>query len=507
MDKYDAIIIGAGIGGLSAAAFLAKNGMKVLVLEKHSAPGGFITSFERKDCRFDIGLEGLHELREGDIIPSFMKYWGKKIDTIQRHETMRIFTGGRDFTLRGSSPIDDLAAQFPAEEAKIRKLFDINSNIMRELTSGGVPKAPYEMGLFEKLGFGMNMMLKKPNVMKYAMKDGVPFLRKYFKDKDIANTIYSKGFWPMLYLGLAYRWETVRKDEIYYPVGGMRKIADTIAESIREHGGEVMLKQEVTKVWIDESGKRPFAHGVKCLSGEYFYADTIISNTSPHHLLFKLIDGVFDLEPLRSNIRARKVFPGAMINFIGVDGAYDFGGVNYFAFMGDNPLDREPSENTPENCPFGMFVAEKPESQKNHSVVLTAPLPYSYHNNWETGPNGERGEAYGKVKEAASHILLERAAAKLGANFEKSLLFCEASTPVTSWRYTYSYEGSFMGWEYSRAAYGKFLPQTTPVDGLYMVGQWVYPGFGVAGVMAGGYFLAKRLLKERGIDADQGFVK
>jgi hypothetical protein len=40
-----------------------------------------------------------------------------------------------------------------------------------------------------------------------------------------------------------------------------------------------------------------------------------------------------------------------------------------------------------------------------------------------------------------------------------------------------------------------------------MVGQWVYPGFGVAGVMAGGYFLAKRLLKERGIDADQGFVK
>jgi len=60
-----------------------------------------------------------------------------------------------------------------------------------------------------------------------------------------------------------------------------------------------------------------------------------------------------------------------------------------------------------------------------------------------------------------------------------------------------------MGWEYSRAAYGKFLPHTTAVDGLYMVGQWVFPGFGVAGVMAGGYFLSKLLLKQRGIDLNE----
>lgn len=75
MEKYDFIIIGAGMGGLSIANFLAKYHKKVLVLEKHNIPGGLVTSFARKDVHFDIGIHGLFELKENQAIPQFLEFW------------------------------------------------------------------------------------------------------------------------------------------------------------------------------------------------------------------------------------------------------------------------------------------------------------------------------------------------------------------------------------------------------------------------------------------------
>jgi phytoene dehydrogenase-like protein len=88
----------------------------------------------------------------------------------------------------------------------------------------------------------------------------------------------------------------------------------------------------------------------------------------------------------------------------------------------------------------------------------------------------------------------------LGDDFKKAMVFHELSTPMTYERYTYSQKGSFMGWSVEEKEYGKYLKQRTDLKNLYLVGQWVFPGFGVAGVMASGYYLAKEILKDEGID-------
>jgi phytoene dehydrogenase-like protein len=62
-----------------------------------------------------------------------------------------------------------------------------------------------------------------------------------------------------------------------------------------------------------------------------------------------------------------------------------------------------------------------------------------------------------------------------------------------------------MGWAIDARNYGKFLPHKTAMPGLYLCGQWVFPGFGVAGVIASGYYLAKDLLKPDGIDLEKDF--
>jgi phytoene dehydrogenase-like protein len=64
-----------------------------------------------------------------------------------------------------------------------------------------------------------------------------------------------------------------------------------------------------------------------------------------------------------------------------------------------------------------------------------------------------------------------------------------------------------MGWSAEECEYGKYMKQRTDIKDLYLVGQWVFPGFGVAGVMASGYYLAMEILKEKGIDLKKDFTE
>lgn len=93
--NYDFIIIGAGMGGLSAANFLARYGKKVLVLEKHSIPGGLVTTFGRKNVHFDLGIHGLYELKENQAIPQFLQFFGApKVDYRLLEGNLKCFVDG-----------------------------------------------------------------------------------------------------------------------------------------------------------------------------------------------------------------------------------------------------------------------------------------------------------------------------------------------------------------------------------------------------------------------------
>jgi phytoene dehydrogenase-like protein len=497
---YDYIIIGAGMGGLSAGNFLAKYNKKVLILEKHNIPGGFITSFKRKGAQFNLGIESLYELKEGQTIPQFLEFWGTTIKAQKNTGDICCFIEGKRYSFHHDRLREDFIDAFPNNKEDVNRIFDINEKMYAEMNSGTeAPKPPYEMNLFELMKFGINNYIKRPSLMKYGMKDASVVLDKLTQNLVLRSAIYSKGIFPMVYMAYAYRFNVIGKD--YYPTGGMQAIPDATVQSFEANGGTIKLNTEVTEILM-ENGK---AIGVKTKKGDCYYGDTIISNASPHFTYDLLPDSLPQKSSMRQKLEAKKIFPPICALFMSVNNDYDFGNTSCFSFLSSTNYKDNYKNFTPEDCPIEMIVYPQNEGDANKAVVALLPIPYEYRNFWETGENRERGEAYYKLKSEVMDTVLSRIASSLGNEFKDNLVHSELSTPITFERYTYSKRGSFMGFAIDAKNYGKFMKQKTEVPNLYLCGQWVFPGFGVAGVMASGYYLAKDLLKPEGIDLEGDF--
>lgn len=495
--EYDVIIVGAGMGGLSAGAFLAMEGKKVLILEKHDKPGGYVGSFIKGGYTFDSAIFHLTDMGENQTITQFIRFWGDEINSRKIQYKFRYFIGDKEYLIDSMNVDRDLIRYFPDERRAIKKFFSISGRMMDETLGQGPPKPPYEMTFLEKISFGITSLFRKRTFLKYGRKHSVKVLERLFRDKTLASILWA--YYPvhsLVFLAHAFGWEMVRRDENYYPEGGLQAIPDATVKALRKSGGEVLFNSKVERILVKDGR----AVGVKCADGREYHSDIIISNAPIHHTLSKLLENELGLEELRAEVEKREVFVSGMFVFLGVDEKYDFGGTNFHVFLREDTIDIREERLTPENCPIFLIIPPKPKGQKNYSVIAATVLPYEYENCWRTGNTKIRSEHYRQLKEDVKNKIIDRICAKLGEEFRKAIRYSLAATPLTFERYTHNEKGSFMGWKVDKAHYGKFIPQTTAIENLYLVGHWVFPGFGVPGVMASGYYLAKKILEKEGIN-------
>jgi phytoene dehydrogenase-like protein len=502
MEKYDFIIIGAGMGGLSVANFLAKYNKKVLVLEKHNIPGGLVTSFARKGVHFDLGIHGLYELKKNQTIPQFLEYWGAPpIDTVPCKGDMNCYIDGKKHVFRSGSIKEDFKREFPENEADVERLFRIMEHINTEMFSGKeAPEPPYDMNLFQLIKFGIQSSKQKPMFMKYGNKDVKKILDHFTKSEELKSAIYSYCPYPMVFMAFAYQWGVFGNNE--YPTSGMQDIPNTAVKSLKGNGGVLKLNTEVTEILVKDGS----AYGIRTKTGAEYHGK-VISNASPQFTYNWIKTEEKYVKKMKKRIASKKIFPSVCALFMAVDDCYDFGTVECISITGGKDYQKHPEEYTEWSAPIVINIYPKRDGDRYRPLVALIPLVYSYGDEWKTEEGKVRGDDYRAFKKRVEETILSRLVNHLGNNFMKAVVFHELSTPMTYERYTYSQKGSYMGWSVEEKEYGKYMKQRTDIKNLYLVGQWVFPGFGVAGVMASGYYLAKEILKGEGIDLKKEFTE
>lgn len=463
-NKYDAIIIGAGVGGLICGTRLAKNGMRVLIIEQHDKPGGCVTSCRKKGYNFDYGAHIFGSCNKNGVLYYYLRELGiSDINFVRLRPTDRIVFPDRAIEIPQNLDeyIDFLRNHYSEEAKNIGHFFAEVIRIARSFSSDTM------LSRYKKLTFA--------NLMK-----------KYFKDEKLMSILsaqfrylgsppYELAATSMCLMTVSYL-----RDGAYYPKGGTQNFSDGIARKFRDYGGTLLLKKQAVKI-ITQNRK---AVGVKTDDNEIYVSNIIVANGDAIKTFFNMVDKKEIGSGYLKKIGRMKIGPSFFMTYLGVKGDLDLknkSGWYHFAYG----LRLKPSQSLYIFVPSAIDSSTAPKNR--HVIELAFPFPYEFTTirDWRS------------CKKTLEDKLLE-SANRIIPGLRNSIEFKESATPRTVERYTYNSHGSMCGWKMSvDQVHEHRLSYETPIDGLYVAGHWTNPGCGVAPVATSGWIVANKIIQRR----------
>lgn len=505
-DGYDAIVIGSGIGGLTTAACLARQGRKVAVLEQHYTAGGFTHAYARNGYEWDVGVHYIGDMgspntlarRLFDYITDGELQWAPMDANYDR-----FYIGDEQYDLMAGRKAfrEGLVARFPKEAAAIDRyleLLDEVSSGMRLFTlTKALPHIPLRL-LDRLLGAAVPRAVRwllpasfnrtTWEVLSELTKDekliavltgqwgdcGVPPRRSSF----IIHALIAKHY---LYGG-------------YYPVGGASRIAETIIPVIQSAGGDVFTYADVTGIVVKDGR----ATGVTLADGHTLEAPLIISNAGVINTFEKLLPAeaaaACDYPRHRPQVKPSMAHLNLFIGLKGTPEELGLPRTNYWIYPSEH-YDREADafmQNPGTDFPLiyiSFPAAKDPSFQSRYpgrsTIEIVAPATWEQFERWRHTTWGKRGDDYEQLKAELTDTLLEKLFARL-PQLRGHIDYCELSTPLsTDWFCRYS-RGEIYGLEHDPERFRQdWLKPATAIRGLYLTGQDVL-SCGVVGAMISG---------------------
>jgi phytoene dehydrogenase-like protein len=496
---YDAIVIGSGIGGLTAASLLTQLWNKrVLVLERHYTLGGYTHTFKRPGgYHWDVGVHYIGGVAPGrplrrmfDLISRSGIQWHpmpEAFDAFVYPDFTFVQRAGRD------NFIADLIAQWPQEEAAIRQYF-----VDLRTVDTWAQRVYYPQGLMPR-ALAWLMKWRYRTQGKLALTTVRDYMRTRFKDPKLRAVLCSQwgdyGVPPakapmVVHAAIVnhYLWGG------YYPVGSSKTIADSIVPIIEAGGGAALVNHPVSRILIDESGA---ATGVEVVAKKsdreivkHFTAPLIISTAGVHTTYQKLIPQDFPI-PFRNELARQYNNMSCVTLYLGFNlspESLGFRGENHWIYEGydhDETVSRmaEVLEGRVGGCYLSFPSLKDPEATA-HTGEIIAFVPYDAFAQWKDGKWKKRGEDYEALKERIAQSLLDYIESKY-PGFRSLVAFHELSTPLSVEHFTDHHQGGIYGLPSTNARLqAEWLRCQTPVKNLYIAGSDLI-SMGVGGAMMG----------------------
>jgi prolycopene isomerase len=504
-SEYPTVVIGAGLGGLVCGAYLAKQGIPVTVVEQHSIPGGYATSFDRACGKFsfEVSLHGtsIHNNGAARILNDIGVL--DKIQLVELPEVYRLKTPKLDISVPQKDPeayIALLSKHFPAEAEGIRGFVEEMIGIADEVDTLSRKK-----GKFFKLFFP----LQYPKMWNVRNKTLADLIDDHVKNPELQHVLAALwgyyGLPPSQLSGFYYANATggYLKNGSYYIKERSQDLSNAIAEVIEDHGGTIRYDTRAQKILV----KNGSVKGVVLDGGETLAARAVVSNASAPATFREMIPR--DAIPPEYNKKINEYKPSisSFIVWLGLnqdlsDKIKSFS-THVSSGQGAEADYRLSLQGGIEKQSFGVCIYDnifKGYSSRGTSTLqLLALSGYEPWRKFEADYRAGNKADYYKEKARWMEILIRRAEKEVIPGLSGMIEVKEAATPLTNWHYTGNTAGAIYGFEQSMDnAYMNRIKSKTPINGLYLASAWGDPGGGYAGVYRGGQSAFLALMKDWG---------
>jgi all-trans-retinol 13,14-reductase len=476
--KYDIIIIGAGLGGLTAGAKLSREGKKVLLIEQHDRPGGYATTFDRGDFILEVGLHEMYGPSPGDMKTKIFNDLDvfRNVEFIRLPEFYRFINDRIDVTIPHDPEVaaERLSGLFPGETGGIRAYF---SQILKP------KKKVLENEQDQSVGDFLDSIIDNDD-LKLILLGNLGYFHDDPYSLSLAYYSISQGSY---FTGGAS-----------FIKGGSQKLSDHLSGFIRNHGGEVILNHLVTGIKTDNHKvtgvlyKRKNDPGTAHMEAS---ADEIIANAAMPNVAALLPEEFAG--NLKNELRNQQTGASLLTLYLGFNKPVKELGYNYYStFVYDSTIKSQKDilNNNQHDFALRSFTfidySQLDSSLAPAGKSVGTICCIDYLKDWESLD----GKAYNTKKELVALAFIERLE-KLIPGIGNIIEYYEVGTPSTLKRYTLNPGGAVYG--FAQTPSRKSIDTSGLPDNLHFASAWGKTGGGFSGAIYGGYLCAINIMRKR----------
>jgi phytoene desaturase len=480
------IIIGAGFGGMAAAALLAKDGHDVTVVEKNDQPGGRAIVWNEKGFVFDMGPSWY---LMPDVFEQFFALFNKKPEDY--YKLIRLNPAYRVFFDK-----DEIVDISPDLEKNLQ-LFERYQKGGREQLKKYLQAAEYQYTIAMKEFiykeyrhlwdfFSLRLLLKGSKLHIFTSLDR--YAQRYITDPKLRKILeYTMVFLggtpfdtPALYSLMSHVDFNLG---VWYPDGGFGALARGFQRLAVEQGVKFEFNTEVQKIIV----KNGSVTGVKTSKGETS-ADLIIANADYPYVEMNLLEPAYQTYP-KQYWEKKAIAPSALLMYLGVKGKIkSFAHHNlYFATDWEKHFQtifHEPSwpENPSYNvsCPSKSDATVAPADDENLFILV---------------PVAAGLEDTPEIRERYFNQIINHLELLTGENIKDRIIVKRLFAHKDFSQYYHAYKGTALGLAHTlgQTAIFRCSHQSKKVKGLYYTGHYTHPGIGVPMVVISSQIIAEQL--------------